>query len=169
MTSGVSLGKTLRALQLSATCSGLEAPRIQVETFSFYQARIQKEFISTFRSRVFWKIRAENLAHLDSPSQSQMGHRAVQLLLGDIRQLPDLFNLCLSLGALELFHGILEELGVGRVSGILGDLSRVVFSGQLSGGKVSAVLSLHIILEKPRRRLTKPLAKGLQIVVPNPL
>ena len=60
-----------------------------------------------------------------------MGHRAVQLLLGDIGQLPDLFNLRLSLGALELFHGVLEELGVGRVSGILGDLSRVVFSGQL--------------------------------------
>lgn len=64
-----------------------------------------------------------------------MGHRAVQLLLGDIRQLPNLLNLGLGLGALELFHGILEELGVGRVSGILGDLSRVVFSGQLLGGR----------------------------------
>lgn len=73
-----------------------------------------------------------------------MGHRAVQLLLGDIRQLPDLLNLCLSLGALELFHGILEELGVGRVSGILGDLSRVVFSGQLSGQRESkSSLSSH--------------------------
>lgn len=79
--------------------------------------------------------RTGDVAHLDSPSQSQMGHRAVQLFLGDIRQLPDLLDLGLSLGALELFHGILEELGVGRVSGILGDLSRVVFSGQLLGGK----------------------------------
>lgn len=65
-----------------------------------------------------------------------MGHRAIQLLLGDIRQLPDLLNLGLSFGALELFHGILEELGVGRVSGILGDLSRVVFSGQLSSRRM---------------------------------
>lgn len=60
-----------------------------------------------------------------------MGHRASQLLLGDVGQLSDLFNLGLGLGGLELFDRVLEELRVGGVSGVPGDLARVVLAGQL--------------------------------------
>jgi hypothetical protein len=68
--------------------------------------------------------------HLDGPSQSQVGHGAVQLLFGNLGQLLDLFDLGLSLGRLELFNSVLEELGVGSVSRVLGN-AVVVLSSKL--------------------------------------
>jgi len=59
-----------------------------------------------------------------------VGHGAVQLLFGDLGQLLDLLDLGLSLGRLELFDSVLEELGVGSVSRVLGD-TVVVLSSKL--------------------------------------
>jgi hypothetical protein len=115
--------------------------------------------------------RTRMTTHLDTPSQSQMSHRTIQLLLRNLGEFPDLLNLRLGFGGFELLHRILEEIGVGRVSGIFGDFARVVFPGQLQGGGgvfgwVSDGSSCGCGCDWGG--LTNPLAKGDQMVVPNP-
>jgi hypothetical protein len=62
-----------------------------------------------------------------------VSHGAVQLLFSKLGQLSDLLDLGLSLRRLELLDSVLEELGVGGVSGVLGNFTRVVLSSELLG------------------------------------